>query len=131
MKAATLVSCLGVFLVCVGCSQGGPEQEELARKVQALEGRVEALQKQAEDLALKSRIASGLLSQGGLADFFQSPEFWENTYDSGEADCARRCIAELQQLRAACAQKPEGQRLQCYEEASSRAFNCHRQCASL
>jgi hypothetical protein len=130
MKARAVVSVLGVLLACSACAQRG-DDERLATRVQTLESDVAALQRQADDLALKNQITSSLLFRSPLEDFFQSPEFWENTYDSGQADCARRCIAELQTHRQACMQLPEGQRLQCFQEATDRASRCQTQCSRL
>jgi hypothetical protein len=82
MRTSAIVSCLGVVLVATACQQPGPDPE-LAKRVQTLEATVEALQTRANDQKLKSQIAGGLLFRSPLEDFFASPEFWENTYDSG------------------------------------------------
>jgi hypothetical protein len=81
---------------------------------------------------LKGRIVSSQLLLGSpLEDFFASPEFWENTYDSGQADCARRCIETLTAHRDACKEiADDTQWLQCFQEASDRASECHRQCVA-
>lgn len=131
MRTSAFVSCLTIVLACSGCEQGRPGDDQLSAKVQALETNVNALQKRVDDLALKTQITSGLGFGSPLDNFFNSPEFWENTYDSGQADCSKRCIKVLQTHRAACAEKPEAQRLQCYQEASSAASKCHVGCAGL
>ena len=83
------------------------------------------------DLALKGRIVSSQLFRSPLEDFFASPEFWENTYDSGQADCAKRCIDALTAHREACEDiADDTQRLQCYQEASDNAATCQKGCSS-
>jgi hypothetical protein len=101
-----------------------------AMKVAALEAKVATLEKRNSDLALKGRIVSSQLFRSPLEDFFASPEFWENTYDSGQADCARRCIETLTAHREACEDiTDDTERLQCFQEASDRATTCHKQCS--
>lgn len=132
MRKSTLALCFGLLLGGAGCAQDGTGDGRLSARVQTLETNVAALQKRNDDLALKGRIASSLLFRSPLQDFFASPEFWENTYDSGQADCAKRCIADAQAHRAQCAQiANEAQRLQCYQDASDRAATCQRQCSGL
>jgi hypothetical protein len=102
-----------------------------AMKVAALEAKVATLEKRNSDLALKGRIVSSQLFRSPLEDFFASPEFWENTYDSGQADCARRCIETLTSERKACENiADDTQRLQCFQEASDRASRCQTQCSA-
>jgi hypothetical protein len=102
-----------------------------AKKVAALEAKAATLEKRNSDLALKGRIVSSQLFRSPLEDFFASPEFWENTYDSGQADCSRRCIETLTEERKACEEiADDTQRLQCYQDASDRASECHKQCAA-
>jgi len=99
-------------------------------KVAALEAKVAMLEKRNGDLALKGRIVSSQLFDSPLDNFFASPEFWENTYDSGQADCARRCIEDLTAHRNACKEiTDDTERLQCFQEASDRASTCHAQCS--
>ena len=131
MKTAVFASCLCILLAFGGCRQTGPADDQVAKKVQALESKLDALQKQTDDLKLKNEISSSLLFRSPLDDFFNSPEFWERTYDSGKADCAKRCIKELQTARAACMTRPEGQRLQCFQEATDRAAACQKGCSGL
>lgn len=132
MRRTMLALCFGVLLGGAGCAQDGTGGGGLSNRVQTLESNLAALQKQNDDLALKSRIAGSLLFRSPLEDFFSGPEFWERVYDSGAADCARRCIAQTQAHRAQCAQITNAnQRLQCYQEASDRAATCQRQCAGL
>ncbi|MCP6280394.1 hypothetical protein NL459_27585, partial [Klebsiella pneumoniae] len=86
---------------------------------------VETLEKRNRDLALKARIVSSHLFGSPLENFFASAELWENTYDSGQADCARRCIETLTAERKACeniADPTERQR--CFQEATDRASLC-------
>ena len=102
-----------------------------ADNVEALRARVEELERRTGDLALKSQIVSSqLFGKTGLDRFFGEPEFWENPYDSGQADCSRRCIEELTVNREACdAIADSTKRQNCYAEALSRAATCHTRCA--
>ena len=131
MRANVLVFTVCVLLASAACAPARPVDDGMAARVAELESQVAELQKRADDLALKGRVVGSLLFRSPLDDFFQSPEFWENTYDSGEADCSRRCIATLQEHRAACLNKPESERLKCFEEASANAALCHKRCAGL
>ena len=108
-----------------------------AKTVAALQANVAALEKRNSDLALKSQIVSSQLlgAQGahgfGLDRFFAEPEFWQNTYDSGQADCSNRCITELTAGTEACkAAHPEGpERQACIQKALDSATTCHQRCA--
>ncbi len=128
MKANLLI--LGVVLLtCASCSR--PTNDTTAKKVAALEAKVETLEKRNSDLALKGRIVGSQLFGSGLDRFFGEPEFWENTYDSGQADCAKRCISTLTSERKACENIADAtQRLQCFQAAVDRASKCHRQCSA-
>jgi hypothetical protein len=100
------------------------------KRIARLETRVATLERRNSDLALEGRIVSSLLFRSPLEAFFASPEFWENTYDSGQADCAKRCIETLTAERKAC----EGiadptQRQQCFQEATDRASTCQTRCS--
>jgi hypothetical protein len=122
MKAIVSVLGLGGLLAWNGWA---------AMKVAALEAKVATLEMRNNDLALKGRIVSSQLFDSPLDNFFASPEFWENTYDSGQADCSRRCISTLTAERKACEEiADDTQRLQCYQDATARASECHRQCAA-
>jgi hypothetical protein len=127
--ASLLALCL-LFLT-YGCAQRSSGQDtQLSQKVQTLESKVNSLAKRTEDQKLKARIIGS--QQFGLDRFFSEPEFWENTYDSGQADCANRCIKDIQAHRAECAKKTDAnERLQCYQEATERGAQCQKQCAGL
>ena len=102
-----------------------------AQRVESLEAKVEALERRNRDLTLKARIVSSQLFGSPLANFFASPEFWENTYDSGQADCARRCIETLTAERKACENIADPtQRQKCFEDAAQRASICQQRCSS-
>ncbi len=122
MKAIVLGLGVGVLLTWNGWA---------ARKVAALEAKVETLEKRNSDLALKGRIVSSQLLGSPLENFFASPEFWENTYDSGQADCAKRCISTLTAERKACDKiADDAKRLQCYDDAKNKASRCQTQCSA-
>lgn len=128
----TLFFVLLLSLLAYSCKQEELGDDQLSKKVQALESKVDSLQKRLDDQRLKTKIASSLLFQSPLEQFFNAPEFWENTYDSGQADCSNSCIKQLQAVREECAKETDANaRLQCYQEAADRAANCHKQCARL
>src|SRR4051794_29658766 len=80
--------------------QQGDAPMQAKEPAKGLEARVEALEKRTTDLTLKSQIVGSLgFGKTGLDIFFGEPEFWENPYDSGQADCAKRCISELVERR--------------------------------
>lgn len=113
-----------------GCTQEASKNDELNNRIVEFENQVKTLQERLNDRTLKARIASSLIFKSPLEQFFQSPEFWENTYDSSQADCSKRCINDLQTARAQCEQiADDNQRLQCFNDAAQRAASCHTQCA--
>ena len=128
----SLVFAFLMFFLAYGCRQESPEDDQLSSRIQALESKVDSLEQRLADHTLNSPISSSLLFRSPLEQFFQSPEFWENTYDVGEVECSKRCIEALTTHRQQCEQiTDENERLQCYQEASDRAANCHRQCANI
>ena len=125
------VVALGVasILSCTGCSQaaGGAGTKRIAE----LEAKVAQLEKRNNDLKVKGRIVAKSLFGSPLQNFFDSDEFWENTYDSGQADCAKRCAATLQSEMQACLAIADcAQRQQCINDAVARAANCQTQCSA-
>jgi hypothetical protein len=102
----------------------------LPNEIEALQDRVETLEKRTSDLALKGRIVGSLFGKTGLDIFFGEPEFWENPYDSGQADCARRCIEDLTERRKACeAMTDSAERQACYQSAVNDAALCQSRCS--
>lgn len=106
------------------------------KAVAALQANVADLEKRNSDLALKGRIVSSQLLGAkeihgfGLDRFFAEPEFWENTYDAGQVECSKRCIAELTAGRKACeAIDDPTERQRCIQDALDRATTCHKRCA--
>jgi hypothetical protein len=128
MKARIFVLCVGAILGGTGCNP--PTDDSTAKRVAALEAKVEALEKRSKDLALKGRIVSGLLGSS-LDIFFASPEFWENPYDSGQADCANRCSSTLTSDLKECKKiADDAQRKKCMNDAINRASKCQTQCSA-
>jgi len=124
-SATTLLLATG----CTGTAAPDPKNES---RIAALEQRAEAMERKSDDLALKSKIVSSQVFGSPLDNFFSADGWWENPYDSGQADCARRCIAAAATQRAACPKKEvESERLTCYQEASDSAANCQRQCSKM
>ena len=118
-------------LLIISCDRPAGGADQSSKKVQELETKIADLEKRLADLTLKNEIAGGLIFRSPLEEFFHSPNFWENVYDSGEADCSRVCIKNLTAERAACASKPENERQGCYQAASDRAALCHKRCAGV
>ena len=109
------------------------DTDDLIAEVKQLREKVETLERRTNDFGLKSQIVGSQLSglgQSGLDRFFAEPEFWENTYDSAQADCSRRCIEDLMRDKQVCEQiaDPAG-RQACVQEALDRAVACHAACA--
>jgi hypothetical protein len=109
--------------------------ERIAKRLSALEAKVKKLEKRNSDLVLKNQIVSYLLTnpfRSPLRDFFASPEFWENIYDSGQADCSQRCIDELKAGYKACDENYEAGTdawNTCRKEKLDRAETCHLNCS--
>jgi hypothetical protein len=82
VKTSAYASLFCIVAVCGACTQGTSQDDRLATRVEALETDVAALDARTNDLMLKNQITSSLLFRSPLDNFFQSPEFWENTYDS-------------------------------------------------
>jgi hypothetical protein len=124
MKKIFLLAGLGLFCLSA-CNQSSTDTQEVA----ALKKDIAELKQSNADMRLKSQLAGHVWGRSPLDDFFASPEFWENTYDSGAADCARRCQSENKPLREACAAKPENERQQCYTDASNSLAQCVQRCS--
>lgn len=61
---------------------------------------------------------------------FESAGPLEQTCDTGAADCAKRCINELNAAYAECRKiLDENKRLQCFEDARERGSNCQTNCS--
>lgn len=128
MKATVLVFAIGLLLARPGCNH--PSADAIAKRVAELEAKVATLEKRNNDLMLKTRIGGSLFGSP-LQNFFAADEFWENTYDSGQADCAKRCIQNLTDENKACSKKPDGpDKEKCFKDAVQGASNCHRGCST-
>jgi len=123
MKQA-LMFAAGCALLLGACEQAGGGSGDVAQ----LKKEVASLKQSHADTRLKLQLAGHVWGRSPLDDFFGAPEFWENTYDSSSADCARRCQSANKPLRDACAKKPESQRQQCYAEASASLALCVQRC---
>jgi hypothetical protein len=120
---------LTLQLFILGCAEQGPKGD-LSQTVRTLEGQVDSLEKRVADQSLKTRIVGSHFGRSPLDDFFSSPEFWEKVYDNRQTECAKRCIREIQQHRAQCAQLgTEIERGRCYTEAADRGSQCQQQCS--
>ena len=132
MKAIVFVLGVGVLLICIGCDQRADNTTNTTdKKVAELEAKVATLEKRNDDLELKGRMAGRSFPFGSpLENFFNADEFWENPYDSGQADCARRCVETLQSERRACEAITDcAQRERCFTDVVQRASNCQTNCS--
>ena len=129
MKATVLVLVVGALLTFTDCKRS-PDEATL-QKIAALEGKVATLEKRNSDLEFKGRMAGSSYPFGSpLENFFNSDEFWQNPYDSGQADCARRCVTTLQSERKACENIADcAQRQQCFQDVVTRAATCQKRCS--
>ena len=80
------------------------DDTDTRQAIRELQQSVAALQRRQDDLALKAQVFAIKAAGGtwGWDRFLSEPEFWENVYDSGMADCASRCIRNLQRAYASC-----------------------------
>ena len=131
MRTVLAVFATATLLLATGCTGTVAPGPSTDPRIAALEQRVEVLERKSEDLALKGKIVSSQAFGSPLDNFFAADGWWENPYDSGQADCARRCITASTTHRASCAKKDESDRLACYQEASDNAANCQRQCSKM
>ena len=128
MKAIGLGLAISLVLACTGCN---PVDDATAKKVAALEAKVGELEKRSNDLEFKGRMVGSHLLGSPLGDFFGSDEFWENTYDVGQAECAKRCTSELTSANKACDSIGDcARRQRCRDEAISRASTCQTRCSA-
>jgi hypothetical protein len=109
------------------------EDADLVNAVQDLQKSVAALEQRNRDLVLKAQIFSMRAARTwGWDKFLSEPEFWENIYDSGLADCQGRCISNLQEEYKACDTAHEKYSTEwenCRAEALGRAVLCQERCA--
>jgi hypothetical protein len=132
MKARVPTLCVGVILACTGCNQSTADSsaDSTAKRIAALEAQVATLEKRHSDVVLKMRVVSGLLGST-LDNFFASPEFWEKTYDSGQADCAKRCSSTLTATLKECMKiADDTQRQKCIADAVKTASDCQTRCSA-
>jgi hypothetical protein len=124
MKWNVLASVVALT-ACAACAP--PANDESIKRIADLESKVTALQQRDADVRLKAKIVSNRIFDSPLDRFFGEAEFWEDTYDSGQADCSRRCIENLQAERKACPTSPDP--AACFAQAAQRASECHSRCA--
>jgi hypothetical protein len=99
---------------------------DLEQRVTDLEAQVALLLEHNRDLRAKLKIEMS----AALRNFFNAPEMWECTYDSGWADCATVCRENATDRFNACmARHPEGQsRVDCINDSTSRTQSCLSNC---
>lgn len=111
------------------------DDADLDQTVRELQQSVADLERRHNDLVLKAQVLSIRAAGGtwGWDRFLSEPEFWENVYDSGMADCASRCIRDLQAAKAACdAEHTEGSSEwnHCRSVALADAVLCQNRCSA-
>ena len=129
MRMRAFALSLGCALLVAGCNPapagGGGAEKRLAD----LEKSVGALKAQNADLRAKLRSQNAFPGRSPIADFFNSAEFWECTYDSSWSDCSSRCSKATTDRNKACLEKPEGpDRQQCVEQAAADGSTCLQNC---
>ena len=111
---------------------GRDETGDTGKAIGDLEERVAALERRANDFALKGQILGDITPsfETGIDRFFAEPEFWENTYDSSQADCSRRCSEAYREHLKAC-EDVAGvtAREACRSQARAAVIACHATCA--
>ena len=109
------------------------EDADLVNAVRELQTSVAALEQRNKDLLLKLQVFSTRAATSwGWDKFLSEPEFWENTYDSGMADCQGRCISTLNAEYRACDtahEKYSAEWQNCRVEALGRAVLCQERCS--
>jgi hypothetical protein len=108
------------------------EPRDTGAAMRDLADRVSALERRANDFALKGQILGDVTPsfETGIDRFFAEPEFWENPYDSSQADCSRRCSeAYRQHLRACDDVAGVTARESCRSQARAAVIACHATCA--
>lgn len=130
MKVKLIVSGACVLLVFAACNMPAASGAS-AKRAAELEAKVAELQKRNDDLKFKAKLVNDAFGTP-LDNFFNHDEFWDNPYDSAQADCARRCIKALTAEREACGEEPDCvKRQQCFQEAMARGSNCQVQCSQI
>lgn len=126
MKQFIFLTILTTFFIC-SCTTSPKEKDNtLIEKIESLEKRIEKLNSEIETQKLKMRIHTSMIFADPLDQFFASD--WE-TVDVGGAECAKRCISELNDRKKPCFEiEDEKERIKCIIEAVTVANNCHRNC---
>jgi len=130
MKMRALALTLGCALLVAGCNPapaggGGGTEKRLAE----LEKSVGTLKAQNSDLRAKIRTRNSFPGLSPIDDFFNSPGFWECTYDSSWSDCSSRCSKATGEANKLCMDKPEGpERIECVKKASADGALCLKNC---
>jgi len=112
------------------CGPGGPNDNQLAKKVQELEARAGSLEVKLKENELKTRVVVSVYMERKPWNnpSFLSADFWNKTsYNSARADCANRCIEADEQASAAC--KQQDPTTACYEKVTADAGQCQLGCA--
>ena len=107
---------------------------DLEQVVRQVQGSVAVLEERNRDLVLLAQLFSLRASRTwGWDRFLSEPEFWENIYDSGLADCQGRCIRDVNEANAACySSHAEGSTewQNCRRKALDAAVLCHEPCSA-
>lgn len=135
MRSILSVILIPGSLMLASCGSPGPDPQvaQLEKKMAALQLELDQANTRFEGEVLKLQSIAKMHDFDGdpLKDFFNAPEFWENTYDSGNSDCCKRCSDAAKEHRAACADETDpDKRAACYAEAASQVASCVDGCSS-
>ena len=129
MKTNPLVVSLGCALLLASCTAPPTGGGGVDKRLAEVEKKVATLQAQNTDLRAKVRTSHAFPTGNPLTDFFNSPEFWQCTYDSSWSDCSSRCSKATSDRYKACLMKPEGpERVNCINQSSADGAACLKAC---
>lgn len=133
MRIRAILAGFGCVVLLAGCNPttggGAGGGGDMEKRLAALETSVTTLKAQNTDLRAKLRTRNAFPGRSPIEDFFNSPEFWQCTYDSSWSDCANRCSAQTAEANKLCLDKPEGpERVKCVNDAAAAGSRCLMNC---
>ena len=121
--------CVALLAGCNPAPGGGSGGGGAEQRLVELEKSVGVLKAQNTDLRAKLKVRNSFPGRSPIEDFFNSPEFWQCTYDSSWTDCANRGSAQTADANKICLEKPEGpERVTCVNDAAQAGSACLMAC---